>query len=101
MKRVLEGDEVLLLEILSARCTGKFYSPRTTRVKIQDDDALARKNRSRSTAADRERFKALSRRVSSESVCRDPARISPGEGDRRIGDVQLIEMDTLLAAGAC
>ena len=72
-----------------------------TKVKVRDDDALAREDRSRPTGANRERFKDLSRRVSGESVCRDPARIGPGESVRPSGGGHLIERDTLLAGGAC
>mgnify|MGYP001326848915 FL=1 len=58
---------------------------------------LARENRSRSTGAERERLEALSRRVSIDRACRDPARRGPGESAVSSGDVRLIERDTLLA----
>ena len=101
VKSFPDGVKVLQFKILRARGPGKFYSQRTTSPKVWDDDSLARENRSRSTGADRERFEPLSWRVSSESVCRDPARLSSGESDRRIGDGQRIGMYTLLGAGAC
>ena len=51
--------------------------------------------------AERERLEALSRRVSIDRACRDPARRGPGESAVSSGDVRLIERDTLLAGGVC
>ena len=101
VKSVLDGVKLSLFKMMGARGPGRFYSSRTTRVKVRDDDALARENRCRSTGTDRERFKAASRRVSSESVCRDPARLGPGDSDRRIGERELIQMYIPLTPGAC
>ena len=42
-------------------------------------------------------MEALSRRVSIDRACRDPARRGPGESAVSSGDVRLIERDTLLA----
>ena len=41
-------------------------------------------------------MEALSRRVSIDRACRDPARRGPGESAVSSGDVRLIERDTLL-----
>ena len=81
---------------MRARGLGKFYSPRTTGVKVRDDDALARENRSRSAGAERERLEALTRRVSIDRACRDPARRGPGESAVSSGDIRLIDRDTFL-----
>ena len=99
MKSVLDGLKVSYFKILKARGPGKFYSSRTTGPKVRDDDALARENRSRSTGADRERFEALDRRVSSEMVYRDSARHGSSESDQPSGGGHLIERDTLLLRG--
>ena len=42
-------------------------------------------------------MEALTRRVSIDRACRDPARRGPGESAVSSGDVRLIERDTLLA----
>ena len=90
VKSLFDGVQVLF-EILRARGPGK------SGVKVRGDDTLARENRSRSAGAERERFEALSRRVSIDRACRDPARRGPGESAVSSGDVRLIERDTLLA----
>ena len=97
VKSFLDGVKVYYFKILRARGPGKFCSAITTRVKVQDDDTLARETRSRSAGADRERLEALSRRVSIDRACRDPAGRGPGESAVSSGDVRLIERYTLLA----
>ena len=89
-----EEFNVSEIEILRARGPGKFYSPRTTGIRVRDDGALARENRSRSAGAERERLEVLIRRVSIDRACRDPARRGPGESAVSSGDVRLIERDS-------
>ena len=50
-----------------------------------------------SAGAYRERLEALTRRVSIDSACRDPARRGPGENAVSSGDIRLIERETHLA----
>ena len=101
VKSFLDGVKVYWFEILRARGPGKFCSPRLTGPKVRDDDTLARENRSRSAGAERERLEALTRRVSIDRACRDPARRGPGESAVASGDVRLIERHTLLAGVFC